>query len=173
MKAGILALALLLLLVPYQGLAEVDHRQCEAWTAVRVLYAGGEQLQLNATSNEPIGIIGSWRKLTLTVLLEQHPSNDYNVNALEGIRWWTRAIRVFAALYGHEHLERLEIVTLVNSVNGTSGDITVRFVDDLGGRTCGMTYLNGYGDEITTARISISLRCVGSDMELVRVVSSH
>jgi hypothetical protein len=173
LKAGILALALLLLLVPHQGLAEVDHRQGEAWTAVRVLYAGGEQLQLNATSNEPIGIIGSWRKSTLTVLLEPHTSNEYNVNALEGIRWWTRAIRVFTALYGHEHLERIEIVTLVNGVNGTSGDITVRFVDDLGGRTCGMTYLNGYGDEITTARISISLRCVGSDMELVRVVSSH
>jgi hypothetical protein len=173
LKAGTLALVLLLLLVPYQALSDVDHRQGEAWTAVRVLYAEGEQIQLNATSNEPIGIIGSWRKSTLTVLLEPHPSNEYNVNALEGIRWWTRAIRVFTALYGHDHLERLEIVTLVNGVNGTSGDITVRFVGDLGGRICGIAYLNGYGDEITTASISISLRCVGSDMELVRVVSSH
>jgi hypothetical protein len=53
-----LALALLLLLVPHQALSDVDHRQGEAWTAVRVLYAEGEQIQLNATSNEPIGIIG-------------------------------------------------------------------------------------------------------------------
>jgi len=172
LRTGVLALVLLLLLLPYPGLGGADRRQ-EEWTVVKVLYAEGEQLQLSATSNEPIGIIGSWRKSTLTVLLEPHPSNDYNVNALEGIRWWKRAIRVFTALYGHEHLERLEIVTLVMGVNGTSGDITVRFVGDLGGRICGLAQLYGYGDEITSARISISLRCVGSDMELVRVVSSH
>ncbi len=172
MRAGILTMMLLLLLVPHPGLGEADRQQGE-WTAVRILYAQGEQLQLNATSSSSIGIIGSWRKSTLTVLLEPHTSNDYNVNALEGIRWWTKAIRVFTALYGNEHLERIEVLTLVMGVNGTSGDISVRFVSDLGGRICGVTYLNGYGDVIVSASISISLRCVGSDMELVRVVSSH
>jgi len=63
LKAGTLALVLLLLLVPYQALSDVDHRQGEAWTAVRVLYAEGEQIQLNATSDEPIGIIARRRSL--------------------------------------------------------------------------------------------------------------
>ncbi len=173
MKTVIHALVLLLLLAPFTGLAEVDRQQRVEWTAVKVLYSEGEQLQLNSTSSEPIGIIGSWGKTTLTVLLDPHLSDDYNVNALEGIRWWARAIRVFTALYGQEHLERIEIVTLVRGVNGTSGDITVRFVSDLGGRICGVAYLSGLGREITSASISISLRCVGSDMELVRLVSSH
>jgi len=166
-------LVLLILTVPLPALASGERPQGSPWTAVRVLYEEGAQVQLEASSTSRIDLIGSWRKSTLTVLLEPHTSDAHNLNALEGIRWWGRAIRVFTALYGNEHLDRLSIVTLIRGVNGTSGDITVSFAGDLGSRICGVTYLNGDGDEIVSARVQISLRCVGSDMELVRVVSSH
>ncbi|MCS7094754.1 MAG: matrixin family metalloprotease [Thaumarchaeota archaeon] len=143
------------------------------WEVHRPVLIGDEWTSLEVTPAPSIGLIGAWDKRVISVLLYPHSDPLYNELALDAIRWWSRAIRVFTALYGHEYLNSLQIMTYVNGVNGSSGDITVHFVSDLGPRVCGRTYVAGSNRIISYSRVEISLRCVGTDANLVRVVTAH
>lgn len=133
--------------------------------------------QREATSpitESAIEILGAWDKAELSVLLV--PTSDERLNrwAMEGMKWWSTAIPVFTALYGYGYLDSLKIRTYVQGVNGSSGDIVVRFVDTLGGRVCGVTEIDlPYGARIVGADIRLSLSCIDGRGEVARIVAAH
>ncbi len=122
---------------------------------------------------ESIEIIGGWSKSTLTVLIV--PSVDERLTSWAGraVDWWRRAKETFTALYGYEYLNRLEFVKLVRGINGTSGDIVVEYVESLGERICGQTYIIAQNGEIRYASVQLSLECIRGREEYALVVAMH
>lgn len=168
-KGSAIALALVLLvIVPDPGPSNEYW-----WEAYRYALLSEVEEALDVTPAPSIGLIGAWRKSEISVLIHPDQNPIYAELAVEAVRWWSRSIRVFTALYGHEHLNSLRLVTYVSGVNGSSGDITVHFVGDLGPRVCGRAYLYGRAREITYSRVEVSLRCVGTDANLIKVVTAH
>ncbi|MDW8043870.1 MAG: matrixin family metalloprotease [Nitrososphaerota archaeon] len=167
---GAVALALILLSIAPPSAAAPD----AGWEVYRYALIWDEYLgSPDVTPPPSIGLIGAWRKSEISVLIYPHESPIYAELAVEAVRWWSRSIKVFTALHGHEHLNSLRLVTYLSGVNGTTGDITVHFVQDLGPRVCGRAYLYGREREITYSRVEVSLRCVGTDANLIKVVTAH
>ncbi|MCS7142888.1 MAG: matrixin family metalloprotease [Aigarchaeota archaeon] len=120
-----------------------------------------------------IDLLGSWRKRELNVLIYPHQEHAYTVWAAEGVRWWITAIPIFTALFGYNYLEELKINVLIYGVNGSSGDIRMRYVETLGSGICGVAYIFRAGTEIVNASIAISLSCTRGDEEITKVVAAH
>jgi hypothetical protein len=134
-------------------------------------YSSQQRIELSA--EESIEIIGGWGKSTLTVLIV--PSVDERLTSWVGrsVDWWKRAKETFTALHGYEFLNRLEFVKLVRGVNGTSGDIVIEYVESLGERVCGITYVSVVDGEIRQASIQLSLECIRGREEYALVVGMH
>ncbi|MEM0482405.1 MAG: matrixin family metalloprotease [Nitrososphaerota archaeon] len=144
--------------------------------AYRLQYDGvgnSSQISVELSSGESIEVIGGWSKSTLTVLIVPSVDERFTSWAGRAVDWWRRAIETFTALYGYEYLNRLEFVKLVRGVNGTSGDIVVEYVENLGGRICGVTYLSAVSGEIRQALVQLSLECIRGREEYALVVAMH
>ncbi|MEM4333348.1 MAG: matrixin family metalloprotease [Nitrososphaerota archaeon] len=131
------------------------------------------QHQYALTSEDNIEVIGAWGKATLRILIVPIEDERFTSWAGRAIDMWKRAIETFTTLYSYEYLSRLELVKLVQGVNGTSGDIVIQYVPSLGERICGVTYVNGYNGEIRRATVQLSLECINDREEYALVVGMH
>ncbi len=125
------------------------------------------------TEEASIEVLGSWRKTRLAVLIIPHEDDSLTGALGTAVDWWGRAIQTFTALYGYEYLNELKLTKFVQGVNGSSGDISIRYVSSLGGRICGVANLVVTRGEILDADVRVSLECVSGRVDLARLVTAH
>ncbi|MEM1923227.1 MAG: matrixin family metalloprotease [Nitrososphaerota archaeon] len=132
-----------------------------------------ETLEIAENSSRSIDMIGAWRKSVLTVLIAPTSDERYTRWAGQAVDWWARAIETFTALYNYSYLSQLRFVKLVEGVNGTSGDIVIRYVQTLGERICGAAYPYIVNGEIRRVAIELSKECIAGREEYAIVVALH
>jgi hypothetical protein len=136
-------------------------------------YSNSPNVLRAVTEEASIEVLGSWRKTSLTVLIIPHEDDSLTSALGTAVDWWGRAIHTFTALYGYEYLNELKLTKFVQGLNGSSGDISIRYVPSLGGRICGVTNLVVTRGEILDADVRVSLECISGRVDLARLVAAH
>ncbi|MEM4362987.1 MAG: matrixin family metalloprotease [Candidatus Caldarchaeum sp.] len=124
------------------------------------------------TSGRSIGLIGSWAKTILNVYIRPSGSEVFDAAARRGVEIWYGSIRGFTNEYGYVYLLTFRYSYVLRDVDA---DVSIAYVETLGGSVCGLTTLrfNSITRAILRATIQISKTCVGNSASLAYKVVAH
>ncbi|MEM2514948.1 MAG: matrixin family metalloprotease [Candidatus Caldarchaeum sp.] len=139
---------------------------------ITVSVLSAEALTPLQTAERSIDLIGAWAKTTLNVYITPSGSDILDAAAKRGVAVWYGSIRSFTNEYGYAYLLSLRYNYVLRQ---DEADVSIAYVETLGGRVCGLASLrlNVITRAIARATIQVSKSCVGNNAALAYKVTAH